>query len=171
MKNCFTVILFFFFSLIVFGQQKVPQEHKIANNMLTCSGLNGSVFQYLQDPRTPDQLFTLIFRCSNDTVKGTMLGPDPEGDEGLYFFKSELDSITLKGNKITFSSVQGDMYNKPFTLENYQKPIVEQKSGASIYRYMYKGYLHSDTLTFICTMKYYGCYADTMDFIKHRIIK
>jgi hypothetical protein len=93
------------------------------------------------------------------------MGPDPEGGEVLAFFKSNLDSITVINNRISFSFVQKTLFEKPFTLDNYNKPFKNDTIGGSNYRLLYKGYEHSDTITFICTSEYGSCYADTMDFI------
>lgn len=156
------LILSLFFNYAAFGQQSNN------TNRLSCAGLDKQIFYYLDNPKYPEHLFTLLFNCSNDTLRGALLGVDIEGGEGIFFFKSNLDSIVLKNNKITFSFVQGDLYQKPFTVKNYDKPIDSNiVVGGSSYPYFLKGYLHSDTITFICTMRYYGCYADTMSFVKH----
>jgi hypothetical protein len=79
----------------------------------------------------------------------------------------------LNENKISFKFVEGDYYDKPFTIENYNKHIKNDLRGGSNYRFLYKGYFHSDTLTLFCSSPDYGgnCYADTMNFIEKKILK
>src|SRR4051812_34908118 len=63
-----------------------------------CKKLDGCVFMYY-DPfedavGKPDTLsFTIIFHCKGDSINGTMLGVDPEGEEGVYYYKSSLNNI------------------------------------------------------------------------------
>lgn len=139
---------------------------KMDNGLLSCARLNGEVFQYLYRQDIPKHLFTLVFNCNNDTLKGTIFGPDPEGEHGLLFFKSNLDSISLTGNSISFSFVQGDLFDKALTLESYNKPSKQESKGWSSYRLYYKGSLQNDTIAFICSSEFYNCYADTMNFIR-----
>lgn len=169
MRNSILCLLVLFF-LASFSRSKSPDltfHNQPAVDV--CSKLDGKIYQYLPSPDLHEHLFTLLFYCRQDSLKGMLFGPDPEGDEGLYFFKSDLDSVTLSGNAISFSFVQKDLYEKPFTLKNYNKasyknPIV----GGSRDRIFYKGTFHADTLTFICTSQNADCYADTMSFVEVR---
>jgi hypothetical protein len=150
-------------------EQKDTATYRVPpnQNQLASAKLNGKIFQYLPGSDILEHLFTIVFHCKNDTLSGVIFGPAPEGNEGLYF-KSNLDSVTLNNTIIRFSFVQKDFYSKPFTVENYNKPFDNKVQQGSNFRVFYKGYLHSDTITFVCGSEHSDCYADTMNFIEKR---
>jgi hypothetical protein len=142
----------------------------IQQNQPTTSSLNGKVFQYLPSSDIIENLFTLVFNTKNDSLTGIFFGSVLENHDGVHYFKSNLDSITLKNNTISFSFIEKDCYTKPFTLENYNdNSFVNTIQGGSSNRIFYKGYFHGDTLTFILNSEHGKGYIDTMNFIeKHK---
>jgi hypothetical protein len=143
----------------------LEKQEPIKNFQDCLPNLNGAIYQYQSDPNYPEEAFILRFTCSTDTLKGEIIGPDPEGEHGLFFFHANLDSLKTDGlNKLEFQFVQGKLYQKQITLTNYNKLKEEDASGASKGKIYYKGVLSGDSLIFKCTSQYYDCYADEMVF-------
>ena len=138
-----------------------------------CKKLNGSIFRYKEPEelsdlpdRIPDSLLhTIIFRCENDSVKALMFGPDPEGEHGMFYFKTNLDSIQVNNDLISFSMKMDELYWKPYTLNNYNKGIKYEVQGGSNERQFFKGKLAGDSIVFTCDSDG-DCYGKTMVFKK-----
>lgn len=135
-----------------------------------CEKLGGSIFRYedaFEDPNTgkPDTMsFTLLLHCKDSLMYGTMLGVDPEGEEGVYYYKSSLKNIRINGDSLSFSLVQGDLFKKPFTVENYDKDFPNKKLGGSNSEHFYTGKIATDSMVLLCSSYTNDCFDDTMVF-------
>jgi hypothetical protein len=132
-----------------------------------CKKLNGSVYQF--NPQgAADLTFTMLFECKNDSLKGLMFGPDPEGEEGTYYFMTYLTDLAVSNNTISFYFAYGDLYQKPFTLDNYYKDFPNKVLGGSNSIMNYKGKLAGDSIVLNCDSPDGGgvCYDKTMVFKK-----
>lgn len=138
-----------------------------------CKKLQGSIFQYKYEDSDPDNLtFTILFNCKSDSLKGLMFGPVAAGEEGLYFFKENLDSVRVDNGFMLFSLVQSNIYQKPFTLGNYDKKFPNEVLGGSNFRQFFKGKVEGDSIIFTCnSLTGAECYADTMVFKKKDHLK
>jgi hypothetical protein len=125
--------------------------------------LCGKTYQYT--PYKSHQ-FTIVFSCDDEVPQGVVFGPEPAEEHGLFYFMTNLDSIQQTGNNISFSFVTGGLYQEPFTLENYTKPITIESAGMSKARTMYRGSLNGDSLTLTCKSKWYDCYSDSLFFVE-----
>lgn len=134
-----------------------------------CEKLDGSIFQYKYwDDKPEGYGFTIMFHCKSDSVKAMMLGIDPEGEEGVYFFKSDLENIRVNSDSISFTCIQGKLYKKPFTLDNYNKEFSNEKLGFSKNEILYSGKIMTDSIVFLCDNTNGDCFADTMIFTKKK---
>jgi hypothetical protein len=130
-------------------------------------GLDASLYQYKDEENAPDSMaFSLLFHCKAGRLDGLIFGPYPAGDEGLYFFKEDLDSIRVDSGYLSFSFVQHKYYQKPFTFKNYDKPFPNPVLGGGQYRFRFKGKMENGAIVFICNAEFGQCYADTMVFRK-----
>jgi hypothetical protein len=148
-------------------QKYLPENYckKLDGNVFQ---YNGKIFSYKDEKSDPDSIaFYIKFNCQADTIKGVMLGPDPEGDEGLYFFKENLDSIRIDSGYISFSLVERTLYQRPFPLNNYEN-FSNVEAGRSNDRQFFKGKLDGDSIVFSCQSPAYQCYEDTMVFRKRK---
>jgi hypothetical protein len=125
-----------------------------------CKKLDGAIFQYKQAGDPANLTFTLVFQCKNDSLKGVLFGPDPQGEEGMYYFKSDLDNIQLVGNTISFHFEYGKLYQRPFTLANYNKNVSYKVAGGEHGELAYTGKLTGNTIVFTCVSNEGLCYAD-----------
>jgi len=132
-----------------------------------CKKFDGGVFQFISEDVPENYRFTLMFHCASDSLKGLLFGPVPEGEEGMYYFKENLDSVQVKDDYITFSFVQSNLYEKPFTLANYDKNFKNKVVGRSNWRQYYKGKIGGDSIIFTCqSPSPPECYGDTLIFKK-----
>lgn len=130
-----------------------------------CKKLNGSVFQFNPEGVSNELTFTMIFECKNDSLKGLMFGPDPEGEEGTYYFITYLNDLAVIDNTISFNFAYGNLYKKPFTLNNYYKDFPNKVLGGSNGVMYYKGKLAGDSIVLNCDSPDQGvCYDKTMVF-------
>jgi hypothetical protein len=142
------------------------EKGKQSKNLLNCnSSLNGAVYEFQSDPNYPEEKFTLRFTCSEDTLKGEILGPAPAGEHGLFYFYANSDSLrTDDKNSLEFQFAQGNLYEEQITLVNYKNLKEENASGISKGKVYFKGAIAGDSLILKCTSQYYDCYADEMVF-------
>jgi hypothetical protein len=148
------------------GNSKAPSEQTTENY---CKKLGGSIFRYedaFEDPpgKIDTTVFTIMFHCKGDSLNGMMLGVDPEGEEGVYYYKSSLKNIRINGDSVSFSLVQGDLFKKPFTVENYDKGFPNKKLGGSNNEHFYTGKIAADSIVLLCSSYTHDCFADTMVF-------
>jgi len=136
-------------------------------SMEECKKLSGGVFQFKPKGMSNDLTFTMIFECKNDSLKGLMFGPDPEGEEGTYYFMTYLNDLVVTDNTISFYFAYGDLYKKPFTPDNYYKDFPNKVLGGSNSVMYYKGKLAGDSIVLNCESPDEGvCYDKTMVFNK-----
>jgi hypothetical protein len=140
----------------------------VSTSLEDCKKLNGIVFQFNPEGISNDLTFTMIFECKNDSLKGLMFGPDPEGEEGTYYFMTYLNNLAVIDNTISFNFAYGDLYKKPFTLDNYYKDFPNKVLGGSNSIMYYKGKLAGDSIVLNCDSPDGGgvCYDKTMVFHK-----
>lgn len=140
----------------------------------TCKKLDGNIFRYefpFQDPNTdkPDTMsFTLMLHCKGDSLNAIMLGVDPEDEHGVYYYKSSLKNIRINGDSLSFSLVQGDLFQKPFTVENYNRDFLNKKLGGSNSEHFYTGKMAADSIVFLCSSLTNDCFDDTMVFYRKK---
>jgi len=128
------------------------------------SVLDNKVYQYLYDSEVPDHLFTLIFKCEDNGLKGKIFGPDPEGEHGLWFFRADLENIKVDSvNNIEFEFSQGYLYPDRITMDNYLDSLNTDNAGFSRGQIYYKGKISGDSIVFKCSPDY-DCYDATMTF-------
>jgi hypothetical protein len=130
------------------------------------SHISEKIFEYLRRGDSPDRKFTLMLSTNDNVVKGTLFGPDPEGENGVFYFRAALDSISIDNNKVRFSCYKDTVFEKPFTLQNYKQKIKDQPGGFVGNRMLYRGYLRNDTLK-LCTHND-NFYPDTMIFLERK---
>ena len=116
-----------------------------------CKKLDGSIFEYEDlfenNPGKYDTTsFTIMFHCKGDSFNAMMLGVDPEGEHGVYYYKSSLKNIRINGDSLSFSLVQGDLFQKPFTVENYNREFPNKKLGGSNSEHFYTGKIAADSI-------------------------
>jgi hypothetical protein len=142
------------------------EKEELSKNLQNCSSsFDNAVYEYQPDPSNPEEKFILRFTCSEDTLKGEILGPAPAGEHGLFYFYTSLDSLQTDGkNSLDFQFAQGKLYEEQITLANYKKFKEENASGISKGKIYLKGAIAGDSLIFRCTSQYYDCYADEMVF-------
>jgi hypothetical protein len=139
-----------------------------------CKKLDGNIFRYeypFQDPNTdkPDTMgFTLMLHCKGDSLNAMMLGVDPEDEHGVYYYKSSLKNIRISGDSLSFSVVQGDLFEKPFTVENYNKNFPNKQLGGSNSEHFYTGKMVADSIVFLCSSNTNNCFSDTMVFYRKK---
>jgi hypothetical protein len=122
--------------------------------------LDGKIFTYVPVPNKMLHSFTLKFSNAQDTLKGVILGPSPEADHGLFFYKAQLSDIVIgDSSSITFSFTPGELYEEQITIENYEEDL--QSSGVLRSELFFKGRFLSDTAIILnCSNEYYDCYTD-----------
>ncbi|NDK55047.1 hypothetical protein [Pontibacter fetidus] len=142
------------------------EKEKPSKSIQNCtSRLDGAIYEFQSDPNYPEEKFTLRFTCSEDTLKGEIIGPAPAGEHGLFYFYANLDSLRTDGkNSLEFQFAQGKLYQGQITLDNYEKLKEEDASGISKGKIYFKGAIAGDSLIFKCTSQYYDCYVDEMVF-------
>ena len=151
----------------IWSCQEHASSHRSATIAEACPSLAGKTFRYKPNDSLPDSLkFTIVFRCDSQQLKGVIFGPFPMGDEGLYFFREELDSLQCSGDSLSFSFVQHTYYERPFTLANYNRRWDNKVLGRGNGRQFYAGIYKRDELTLLCNSEDYSCYADTMEFVQ-----
>ena len=130
-----------------------------------CKKLDGNIFRYKGADDLPDSIrHTIIFRCENDSLKGLMFGPDPEGEHGMFYFRTNLENLQVNGSLINFNLAMGHLYHKPYTLNNY-KAVEYEVQGGSNGMQIYKGKLAGDSIVFTCDSDG-DCYDRVMVFKK-----
>ena len=74
----------------------------------------------------------------------------------------------MTGNTISFNFPYGNLYKKPFTLDNYYKDFPNKVLGGSNSIMYYKGKLAGDSIVLNCDSPNEGfvCYSKTMVFNK-----
>lgn len=130
-----------------------------------CELLNGRVYTYLPHAEKESHLFTLKFDCLQDTLKGLIFGPFPEGDHGLAFYKSELKGLVVDDSlNVSFFLIPGELYEEQITLENYNGTL--QSFGIDRGEQFFKGKFLADTaINLNCSSEYYDCYTkEQMNF-------
>jgi hypothetical protein len=130
-----------------------------------CKELDGSIFTYKHPEDESEEVgFTLIFQCKADSIRGTLLGLEPGEELGAFYFKSNAKGLQINNDSIAFAIVEGSLYKKPFTLQNYDKEFPNEKTGYSNAEHFYSGRIMSDSLVLHCTEEAGGCFADKMVF-------
>ncbi len=126
--------------------------------------LDSKVYQYLYDSEVPDHLFTLIFKCEGNGLKGKIFGPDPEGEHGLWFFRADLENLKVDSlDNIEFEFSQGHLYPDRITMDNYLDSLNTDNAGFSRGQIYFKGKMSGDSIVFKCSPDY-DCYDATMTF-------
>jgi hypothetical protein len=126
--------------------------------------LDDRVYQYLSNSEVPEHLFTLIFKCKEDRLKGKIFGPDPEGEHGLWFFRADLENLKIDSlNNIEFEFSQGYLYPDRITMDNYLDSLNTDNAGFSRGQIYYKGKISGDSIVFKCDPDY-DCYDQVMTF-------
>lgn len=138
----------------------ISMKYQKIDSANSCEILNGKVYSYLPRSGNELHLFTLKFDCDYDSLKGLLIGPDPEGEHGLFFYKAQLINPLIDDSaNIEFSIVPGKLYEKQITLENYTEEF--ESSGRTRFEFFYRGKFLSDTAIVLnCASEFYGCYTN-----------
>jgi hypothetical protein len=160
-------ILFFVVIALLCACMK-HSDHSSDNNnekkeISSCDKLNEKVFLFLPSPELETHLFVLKFRCSDGKPTAELTGPSPEGEHGLFYFKSLIDTISVDSTNIKMKYVQGNLYSKQISLD--EKNLDQYNSGFSRNEFILEGKFLSDSLLmFNCKSDYGICYSDTLMF-------
>lgn len=125
-----------------------------------CPLLHGKVYKCCADEK--DALFGLKFICQNDTLSGVMLGATLEGEHGVFFYRSELKSVSIDDSlNISFSIVPGRLYDEVLTFDINE----EGRSSSGVLRseMFFKGRVLSDSILILgCFNEFNDCYSDEL---------
>lgn len=144
-------------------QPEIIFQNLNSNNC--CKVLSGKVYTFLPPSNESLHLFTLKFDCVDDTLRGLFIGPSPEGEHGLFFYKAELKKLIISDSSdISFSIVPGELYERQITLENYGQEF--ESSGRIRFEFLYSGKFLADTVVLLnCFSEYENCFIrDQMRF-------
>ena len=96
---------------------------------------------------------------------GTSFGPDPEGEHGLFYFRTNLDRLKIDSkNNIEFDFKRGHLFTEQITIENYTDSLDIENAGFSREIMFYKGQISGNLITLNCSSEYSDCYDSTMTF-------
>jgi len=145
--------------------QKLSTTEQKTDSYNHCKILDDKIFTYMPQHGNNNHSFTLKFECHQDTLKGLIFGPNPEGEHGLSFYIAELQNLIVDDSlNIAFLFVPGKLYEEQITLENYTK----MKGSAGFLRseISFKGKFLKDTaIALNCFSEYNDCYTpETMLF-------
>jgi hypothetical protein len=129
--------------------------------------LDGKVYTYNLDKQKPNWVFSILFYCEGDSLRGAIVGPYVRKAARLYFFRSKINNLKVYDDSISFNFIPGELYTTPFTIRNYDNYSIARYVAFSQDRLFYKGIIRGDSIIDIkCMNKYYACDVDSIVFRK-----